>query len=157
MGKSDSGVRLKYHCVVALVDGTSAPYVYVGRENTAHDPNCTIEVIQRVLKSEEAKRGSLPKTLYLQLDNCTRENKNIAVSCFVSWLLERGIFERIEVSYLPAGHTHNGAISARVAWLSASGGRVHSAWMISWQSFAGVSHQTPILRCSTPWPTWSEC
>ena len=93
MGKSDSGVRLKYHCVVALVDGTSAPYVYVGR-----GPNCTIEVIQRVLKSEEAKRGSLPKTLYLQLDNCTRENNNTAVSCFVSWLLERAVFERIEVS-----------------------------------------------------------
>jgi hypothetical protein len=108
VSKADDGVRLKYHCVVGIVHGAPKTYVFVGRENIFHDPNLTIEVLQRILKSEEARRhGKLPKTLYLQLDNCVRENKNTALAVYLSWLVERGVFDMIYVSYLPVGHTHN--------------------------------------------------
>ena len=58
-------------------------------------------------QKEERRRGTLPKVLYLQLDNCVRENKNTAVAVYLSWLVERGVFDAVFVSYLPVGHTHN--------------------------------------------------
>ena len=91
-----------------MVHGQPTPTTYHAPENVAHDPNLTIEVIQRTIKRLEAKRGGkLPRTLFLQLDNCTRENKNTAVMAYLSWLVERGVFDKIEVSFLPVGHTHN--------------------------------------------------
>ena len=106
--KNDSAVRLRYHLIVAMVHGQPTPTTYHAPENVAHDPNLTIEVIQRTLKRLEKKRGGkLPKTLFLQMDNCTRENKNTAVMAYLSWLVERGVFDKINVSFLPVGHTHN--------------------------------------------------
>jgi hypothetical protein len=58
ISKADSGVRLKYHCVVGIVHGAPQSYVYVGRENVYHDPNLTIEVLQRLFTSEEIRRGA---------------------------------------------------------------------------------------------------
>ena len=51
--------------------------------------------------------NTLGKTLFIQLDNVYRENKNVHLYRFLSYLVEMKIFERIEVSYLPVGHTHN--------------------------------------------------
>ena len=88
--------------------------------------NLTIEVLQRILKSEESRRGALPKRLYLQLDNCARENKNTAVAVFLAFLLERGVFNSIYVSYLPVGHTHNecdqlaSRLAVAIRWTGAS-------------------------------------
>ena len=91
-----------------MVHGQPTPTTYHAPENVAHDPNLTIEVLQRTLKRLEEKRGGkLPKTLFLQMDNCTRENKNTAVMAYLSWLVERGVFDKINVSFLPVGHTHN--------------------------------------------------
>jgi len=50
--------------------------------------------------------GPLPDTLYLQMDNCIRENKNTTLFTYVAWLVERGIFKTAYVSFLPVGHTH---------------------------------------------------
>ena len=46
--------------------------------------------------------------LYLQADNCWRENKNHCLLCYLGWLVERGVFKRIELSYFCVGHTHFG-------------------------------------------------
>jgi hypothetical protein len=42
------------------------------------------------------------------MDNCPATNKNTYVVAFVTWLIERGVFMVIVVSFLPVGHTHNG-------------------------------------------------
>ena len=39
--------------------------------------------------------GQLPPTLYLQMDNCWRENKNRYVLCFLALLVELGIFKKV--------------------------------------------------------------
>jgi hypothetical protein len=73
----------------------------------AADSNVTIEVLQRVLTDlSNESGGPLPETLYLQLDNCGRENKNVAVMAYLSWLINRKVFKFVEVSFLPVGHTH---------------------------------------------------
>jgi hypothetical protein len=107
--KNDSSVRLRYHLEVGVVHGRGN-FVYDAAENVPSDPNLTIEVLQRIMKSVEdglPRNQNLPKTLYLQMDNCSRENKNTAMFAYLSWLVERGVFDRVEVSFLPVGHTHN--------------------------------------------------
>ena len=46
--------------------------------------------------------------LYLQADNCWRENKNHCLLCYIGWLVERGVFKTVELSYFFIGHTHFG-------------------------------------------------
>ena len=82
------------------------PHIYMAWEDIASDPNLTCEVLYRTLLFEEFLRGFLPPKLYLQLDNCIRENKNTVFIGYLCWLVERGIFKSIELSFLPVGHTH---------------------------------------------------
>ena len=63
----------------------------------------------RTLQSVEEADGYLPPVLYLQFDNCFRENKNGYVMAMLTWLVERKVFKHIELSFLPVGHTHNEA------------------------------------------------
>ena len=101
-----NGERLKIHIEIACVHGSN-PKIYLAYEHLASDPNMTCEVLYRTLIGEQKlRKGKLPKILYLQLDNCIRENKNTIVFTFLCWLLERGIFAHVYVSFLPVGHTH---------------------------------------------------
>ena len=41
------------------------------------------------------------------MDNCFRENKNTYLLAYLAWLVERGVFDFVYLSFLPVGHTHN--------------------------------------------------
>jgi hypothetical protein len=103
--RSSDIYKQRCHLIGVIAHGVGS-WVYTMSERLAADSNLTIEVLQRVLIAVEKKRGRLPKRLCLQMDNCTRENKNKYVLGYLSWLVERGIFESIELSFLPVGHTH---------------------------------------------------
>ena len=107
ISKGDSkSKRLKIHTEIAMVHG-GRPAIYVAWEDIASDPNLTCEILFRTLRREEEERdGGLPPVLYLQLDNCIRENKNTVFIGYVSWLVERRVFKEIYLSFLPVGHTH---------------------------------------------------
>jgi hypothetical protein len=47
-----------------------------------------------------------PHTLYLQVDNCWRENKNTIMLRYLGLLLHFGWFKTIEIYSLSSGHTH---------------------------------------------------
>lgn len=49
---------------------------------------------------------NLPPMLILQLDNCGKENKNQYLIKYLGLLIYMGVFARIEVHFLPVGHTH---------------------------------------------------
>ena len=101
-----TGLRVKVHTQIAMVHGRP-PMVFVATEDILGDPNLTIECLNRVFKREEQQRpNGLPETLYLELDNCFRENKNTFTFAFLVWIIERGVFKEIFVSFLPVGHTH---------------------------------------------------
>ena len=114
-----NGVRLKMHLQVGLSHGGCAePLFFCGWEYLYGDPNFTIETLYRMIKrEEEARGGELPDTMYLQLDNCIRENKNTYVISFLAWLIERGVFKVIKLSFLPVGHTHfeNDQVASRIS------------------------------------------
>lgn len=50
--------------------------------------------------------GALPPILFLQMDNCGRENKNHAVLGFLGALVSNDIFKQVYLNFLPVGHTH---------------------------------------------------
>ena len=53
----------------------------------------------------DAKDGVLPRKLYLQVDGGS-ENENRWVISYLSLLIDIGMFDLIQMSFLPVGHTH---------------------------------------------------
>ena len=101
--KQTSGFwKLKTHVTGAIVHGQGV-YGYFDVCQWKHSSNMTIIILLNILFMY---RDSLPEVLYLQMDNCARENKNKYVFAFCALLVELGIFRKIKVSFLMVGHTH---------------------------------------------------
>ena len=62
-----------------------------------HDPNLTMNVLLRILLRNcgETTTTGLPAKLYVQMDNCGRENKNQMVFGFMALLVEQDIFTEV--------------------------------------------------------------
>ncbi|WAR14851.1 hypothetical protein MAR_004956 [Mya arenaria] len=98
--KSISNVDLlKTHVTGVINHGNGGFHSYVEINQFPHDPNLTINILLRALKkSADKQMNFLPPVLYLQFDNCCRENKNHCVLAFAELL--------IHISFLMVGHTH---------------------------------------------------
>jgi hypothetical protein len=98
--------RLNVHVTGVLVhNGKQRAYVYTWLDNFPADSNVSIHTILDVINKMKAK-GPLPPTLYIQADNCWRENKNKFLMGFLHCLVEDRVFKKIKLSFLPKGHTH---------------------------------------------------
>lgn len=104
--KGEKTTRMKVKLMIAIAHGVGV-WTYFMPPFIREDPNWTIECLQRTLKHVETEKGRLPQILSLQFDNCRGQNKNTALFCYLASLVERGVFKRIYVSFLPVGHTHN--------------------------------------------------
>ena len=91
------------HCV-PILQGRSptAQYlltrVHISSLNTADipsDSNLTLNVLMYTLESYVHSFKKLPEVLYLQFDNCWRENKNQYVLMFACLLVEMGIVKKV--------------------------------------------------------------
>ena len=51
-------------------------HLFAMKDEFATGANHVIEVVHRLLQGKKKPRGKLPPILFIQLDNCTRENKN---------------------------------------------------------------------------------
>ena len=67
--------------------------------------NHVIEAVHRFINLRRLK-GPLPPTLFVQVDNCSRENKNRYLMSYFEFLVRQGVFSTVEVGFLPVGHTH---------------------------------------------------
>ena len=47
-----------------------------------------------------------PPTLWLQLDNTCKDNKNRYLFAYAHMLVDMGLFQEVEINFLPVGHTH---------------------------------------------------
>ena len=52
------------------------------------------------------KERGLPKTVFIQMDNCSGDNKNKIIFGYFLGLVESGCFDTVVVSFLLVGHTH---------------------------------------------------
>ena len=95
-------VKVKTHLTGVIVHGLQDSWGFFDCDQFPHASNLTINVLINVLSMYD----SLPPVLYLQLDNCYRENKNKYVIAFCCLLVELGIFKKIKIGFLMVGHTH---------------------------------------------------
>lgn len=65
--------------------------------------NHIIEALHVCLNDHD---GDIPSTIYIQLDNCGKENKNRFLFSFLEFLVCMKVCKVIEVGFLPVGHTH---------------------------------------------------
>lgn len=99
--------KLPVHFTGVLVHTASPegkiPFIYHDIKHIPHDSNLTIHCITETLNELKDRLG---KTLFLQMDNCGRENKNKYVLSYIALLVHLGIFKEALVHFLPVGHTH---------------------------------------------------
>ncbi|XP_072028306.1 uncharacterized protein [Amphiura filiformis] len=100
-----SRVHVHLTGVLLYTDATEGkiPLIYTDIKEIPHDSNTTVNIILRTLEMYKEKLG---RVLFLQLDNCFRENKNKFVLSLASMLVESNVFEEVIIHFLPVGHTH---------------------------------------------------
>jgi len=104
--KATAGHSLKVKLVGVLEHGpVKGLSLYTMTAEFETGANHIIEALHRTL-SVKAGKTALPDVLYLQVDNCTRENKNRFMFCYMESLVAWGVFTDVFVSFLPIGHTH---------------------------------------------------
>ena len=107
--KSDRGHQLKVKIIAAMQHmkrGERHLHLFAMTDEFATGANHIIEVIHRFFQGKKKTHGKLPPILFIQLDNCTRENKNRFLFAYLELLVAMGVFKEIQASFLPIGHTH---------------------------------------------------
>lgn len=107
--KSDAGQKLKVKVVGVLehiVRGQEWLSLFTMTEEYETGANHIVEVVHRALQRKKEKFGKLPPTLFVQVDNCIRENKNRYLMAYFQLFVHLGVFKMVQVSFLPIGHTH---------------------------------------------------
>lgn len=106
--KSDKGHKLKVKCVGVLEHRKEKKLtLFPMTEEFQTGANHVIEAAHLTLDQRAKDSGGvLPEILFVQADNCTRENKNKYFMAYFEMLVALGVFETVEISFLPVGHTH---------------------------------------------------
>ena len=79
---------LKTHIIGVILHGHRNMF-YLDINEFPHDPNMTCTCLVNAL-IERSRDNCLPPTLYLQCDNCGRENKNKYLLGFLCYLCIKG-------------------------------------------------------------------
>jgi hypothetical protein len=74
--------------------------------NVKQGNNVTIDCLHQALAHQLKQEGWIPSTLYVQLDNTTRQCKSRYLLGFCAYLVHLGVVKDVVVSFLPVGHTH---------------------------------------------------
>ncbi|XP_072050017.1 uncharacterized protein [Amphiura filiformis] len=102
--KSGSNVwHLQTHVIGVIVHGRGN-HLFVDMGEIPGDSNGTMNVFLQTLN--KYVESGLPNVCYVQMDNCARENKNKYFFALCCLLVELNVFQKIRVSFLPVGHTH---------------------------------------------------
>ena len=104
--KDMRGITMKVRLVGLLEHAVNNHlYLFTLTEEFETGANHVIEAVHRFLVSK-SKKSVIPGSFFVQVDNCTRENKNRYFLSYMESLVAWNVFERVEVAFLPVGHTH---------------------------------------------------
>jgi hypothetical protein len=104
----DKSCLLQLHAVGCLIYHREIfSRVFLNYPSLRNDGNLTITILQNVLNKWKIRPGDLPPTLYFQLNNTCRENKNNLLFSYLHMLLVKKIFQKIKLGFLLVGHTHD--------------------------------------------------
>lgn len=91
--------RLHTHVTGVVIHHTGAfgksIQMYLTTKDVPADSNLTLNVLVRALEDYVKQHNKLPETLYLQFDNCWRENKNCYVLGFAYLLVALRIVKKV--------------------------------------------------------------
>lgn len=91
--KSASGAwKLPTHITGAIIHG-KGQHMYLDNKDHPHDSNMTATILLNIIKKYS---NPLPDVLYLQMDNCFRENKNQTIIGVCALLVEMEIFKKVK-------------------------------------------------------------
>lgn len=103
---------IEYHLMGTLVFGYGLRGCYVDwsvKQQFPDDSNALLTSLERTLRRVQKTRldrsEPMPEVLYLQLDNCS-SNKNHWLLAYAFWLVHMGILQKVKISFLLVGHTH---------------------------------------------------
>ena len=102
----DTGSFLETKITGVLVHGKCFD-AYVSEPQVRHDTNLNLTCIHTTLMKVLATYpdGNHPRVLYVQVDGGS-ENKNKWMLAYLSLLVEAQLFDKVKMSFLPVGHTH---------------------------------------------------
>ncbi len=104
--KEQKGLTLQVKVIGLLEHGVrNWLHLYTMTEEHETGANHIVESIHRFLNVRRNK-GPIPRKFFVQLDNCTRENKNNYLLSYLESLVSLDIFDIVEAGFLPKGHTH---------------------------------------------------
>jgi hypothetical protein len=104
---TSKGFKVRSKLYAAILHGHfGAAFTYA--TNLKGGSVVTVEIIHRMLELflKDKPGNRLPPTLWIQLDNTCRDNKNRFVFGYIQSLVDMGLFREVEVNFLPVGHTH---------------------------------------------------
>ena len=104
---SSKGFKVRSKLYASILHGHfGAVFTYAA--NLVGGSNVTIEIIHKTLQLflNDKPGNKLPPTLWIQLDNTAKDNKNRYVFAYCHSLVDMGLFQEVEVNFLPVGHTH---------------------------------------------------
>ncbi len=104
--KDDRGHSLKVRLIGLLEHNqTNQLRLFTLTEEYPTGANHVIEAIHRFL-NERINQSILPRTFFIQVENCTKENKNRFLFSYIESLIRWKLFHEVVVAFLPVGHTH---------------------------------------------------
>ncbi len=104
--KDDRGHSLKVRLIGLLEHNQKNKLrLFTLTEEYPTGANHVVEALHRFL-NERINQSVLPRTFFIQVDNCTKENKNRYFFSYVESLIRWRLFDEIQVAFLPVGHTH---------------------------------------------------
>ena len=96
--------------------------VYVVPPAQKHGANMTCTILNDVILTLQKESDMRPQHLWVQMDNCSGENKNNTVMAYGALLQQQGVFKTVRIGslpadaskrlmqvsfgFLPVGHTH---------------------------------------------------
>ena len=99
---------LDVHCMGSLVKGVGA-FMDFQFKNFKNDSNALLHTLHldvvRIQQECSQRQRRMPEVLFIQLDN-VGTNKNHHLIAYCSWLVKTGVFKKIKIGFLIAGHTH---------------------------------------------------
>ena len=104
---SSKGYKVRSKLYASILHGHFGT-VFTYAANLVGGSNVTIEIIHKTLQKylNDKPGNKLPPTLWIQLDNTAKDNKNRYVFSYCHSLVDMGLFQEVEVNFLPVGHTH---------------------------------------------------
>ena len=90
----------------ALTYGHGA-YVYMGYGQFPKDSNLMATVLMKYLENIAKEKGHMPPVLYVQMDNCSGQNKNKFILVLLSYLIKHKVFRKVTTYYDSILHPAN--------------------------------------------------